>query len=68
MAFIDSGKTFDKEEHHDKMKERADNMDVTPYLFRIPAALHKKVKMKLVKEEKNLREVLVDALKAYINK
>lgn len=68
MAFIDSGKTFNKEEHHDKMKERADNMDVTPYLFRIPASLHKKVKIKLVKEEKNLREILVDALKAYISK
>lgn len=68
MAFIDSGKTFNKETHHEKMKERAENLDVTPYLFRIPASLHKKVKMKLVKEEKNLREVLVDALKAYINK
>ena len=68
MAFIDSGKTFDKDLHHDKMKERADNMDVTPYLFRIPATLHKKVKIKLAKEEKNLREILVDALKAYITK
>ena len=68
MAFIDSGKTFDKEAHHDKMKERSDNLDVTPYLFRIPASLHKKVKMKLVKEEKNLREILVDALKTYISK
>ncbi len=68
MAFIDSGKTFDKEAHHDKMKERADNLDVTPYLLRIPASLHKKVKMKLVKDEKSLRDVLVDALNQYILK
>lgn len=68
MAFIDSGKTFDKEAHHDKMKERAENIDVTPYLFRIPASLHKKVKMKLVKEDKSLREILVEALNLYIKK
>lgn len=68
MAFIDSGKTFDKEAHHVKMRERAENLDVTPYLFRIPASLHKKVKIQLVKDEKSLREVLVDALNNYINK
>ncbi len=68
MAFIDSGKTFDKDMHHEKMKVRADNLDVTPYLFRIPSALHKNVKMKLVKDEKSLREVLVEALMLYIKK
>ncbi len=68
MAFIDSGKTFDKENHHEKMKERADNMDVTPYLLRIPSSLYKNVKMKLVRDEKNLREVLVEALNLYIKK
>lgn len=68
MAFIDSGKTFDKEEHHDKMKTRASNLDVKPYLLRIPSPLYKKVKMKLVRDEKNLRDVLVDALNNYINK
>lgn len=66
MVFIDSGKTFDKDEHHGKMKERMENLDVNPYLFRIPAALHKKVKMKLVKEDKNLREVLIEMLEEYI--
>lgn len=68
MAFIDSGKTFDKEAHHEKMKERSDNMEVTPYLLRIPSSLYKSVKMKLVKDEKNLREVLVEALTLYIKK
>lgn len=68
MAFIDSGKTFDKEAHHEKMAERAENLDVNPYLFRIPKALHKKVKMQLLKDGKNLREVLIDALKLYIIK
>lgn len=68
MAFIDSGKTFDKESHHDKMKERAANMDVKPYLLRIPSSLYKKVKIKLAKDEKNMRDVLVEALNLYINK
>lgn len=68
MAFIDSGKNFDKELHHEKMKERSDNMDVKPYLFRIPASLYKKVKMQLVKDEKNMKDVLVDALNLYIKK
>lgn len=66
MAFIDSGKTFDKDDHHDKMKTRMENMDLSPYLFRIPTPLYKKVKLKLVKEEKKLREVLVDMLEEYI--
>lgn len=68
MPFIDSGKTFDKESHHSKMKVRADNLDVTPYLLRIPTNLYKNVKMKLVRDEKNLREVLVEALNMYIKK
>lgn len=68
MAFIESGKTFDKEKHHDKMTERAENLDVKPYLFRIPASLYKKVKLQLVKDERNMRDILVDALNLYINK
>lgn len=68
MAFIDSGKTFDKEEHHEKMKERSSNLDVKPYLLRIPSSLYKKVKMKLVKDEKNMRDILVEALNKYIEK
>lgn len=66
MAFIESGKTFNKDTHHAKMKDRMENLDVSPYLFRIPAPLYKKVKMKLVKEDKKLREVLVDMLEHYI--
>jgi hypothetical protein len=66
MAFIDSGKTFDKDGHHDKMKVRMENMDVSAYLLRIPAPLYKQVKMKLVKDEKTLREVLVCMLEEYI--
>lgn len=66
MAFIDSGKTFDKDKHHDEMKERMVNLDTSSYLFRIPAPLYKKVKMKLVKEDKKLREILVDMLEQYI--
>lgn len=68
MAYINSGKAFDKEEHHEKMKDRAVNLDVKPYLLRIPASLYKKVKMKLVKDEMNMRDLLVDALNNYISK
>lgn len=66
MAFIDSGKSFDKEGHHDKMKTRMENMDTKQYPLRIPSDLYKKVKVKLVKEDKNLREVLLAMLEKYL--
>lgn len=66
MAFIDSGKTFDKDENHTKMKKRMENMDTAQYPLRIPAALYKQVKLKLIKEDKNLRELLLDILNEYV--
>lgn len=66
MALIESGKTFDKDENHAKMKKRMENMDTAQYPLRIPSALYKQVKMKLIKEDKNLREVLLDMLNQYI--
>ena len=67
MAFIESGKTFDKDEHHDAMKTRMENMDSSPYLLRIPADLHKKVKIKLAKQGQKLRPILLEMLEKYIN-
>lgn len=67
MAFIDSGKNFDKNEHHEKMKSRLENMDVSSYLLRMPAPLYKKVKMKLAKDNKKLKSVLIEMLEQYIN-
>jgi hypothetical protein len=68
MAFIESGKTFDKDENYEKMKKRMDNMDTCQYPLRIPAPLYKKVKMKLVRENTKLRTVLIDMLEEYIKK
>jgi len=68
MAFIESGKKFDKDEHHDKMKKRMDNLDTTQYPLRIPTALHKKVKIKIAKEGVNLRAVLIGMLEEYVKK
>ncbi len=68
MAFIESGKTFDKEKHHEKMKERMDNMDFSQYPLRIPSPLYKKVKLKLVHEGKSLKSVLLGMLEEYIKK
>jgi hypothetical protein len=68
MAFIDSGKTFDKNEHHAEMKEIAINKDISPYLLRIPSPLYKKVKLKLVEDQKKLRGILVEMLEEYIKK
>jgi hypothetical protein len=67
MARIDSGKTFDKEGQHDKMKVRMENMDVKPYLLNIPAPLYKKVKRKLLEEERSMKSVIVEYLYKYIN-
>lgn len=67
MARIESGVELNKDEHHNKMKNRMQNMDTKPYLLNIPASLHKKVKRKLVEEERTLRDVLIDCLYKYIN-
>lgn len=67
MAFIESGKEFDKGKHRKKMKVELDNKDVSTYLLRIPAKLHHSVKIKLAKDNKKLREVLIGMLQEYIN-
>lgn len=66
MAFIESGKTFDKDEHHVKMRKRMDSMDICQYSLRVPAPLYKKVKIKLAKEQQQLSKLLVDMLEKYI--
>lgn len=67
MAFIDSGKTFDKEENYTKMTKRMSNMDYKQYPLRIPANLHKKLKVKLAKEGKSLKSILIEMLEEYLN-
>lgn len=68
MALIPSGKEFDKEANHEKMKKRMENMDTVSYPLRIPKELYKKVKMKLVMEDKKLRSVLLEMLEQYVKK
>lgn len=65
MAKIESGVEFDKNANHDTLTK---NMDSTkPYLFNIPSALYKKVKRKMVEDERNLRDVLIEALNKYLS-
>ena len=66
MALIDSGKTFDKNSHHNNMKEYNINKDSITYLLRMPSLLHKMVKIKLATENKRLKDVLVSMLEDYI--
>lgn len=66
MAIIDSGKNFDKDEQHEKMKTLMVNKDTTQYTFRIPCDLYKKVKIKLANDEKKLRSVLLESLHQYL--
>ena len=66
MAFIDSGKQFDKDKNHDDMKKRMENLTNVQYTVRIPEDLYKRVKLKLVKENKKLRPVIVKMLEDYI--
>lgn len=68
MAFIESGQSLDKEKHRKKMQRIMQNMNIVQYPLRIPAILHKKVKVKLASEGKSLREVLLDMLLNYIDK
>lgn len=64
MALIKSGVEFDKGANHDKLTNRATTNQ--QYTLRIPAHLYKQVKMKLVKENKKLRPVLIEMLENYI--
>lgn len=66
MALIDSGKTFDKEENQAKLKKRMENMTNVQYSLRVPQALHKKVKLKLLKEDKKFRTLLLEMLEEYV--
>lgn len=68
MAFIDSGKGFNKEENHQNMEKKMKNLDVAQYPLRIPSDLYKQVKIKLAHEESTLREVLIAMLEEYIKK
>ena len=64
MAKIESGVEFDKDEQHNKLtKNMSDNQQ---YTLRIPQHLYKAVKMKLVKENKKLRPVLIEMLVEYV--
>lgn len=65
MAKIESGVEFDKKKNHEKLTK---NMDTTkPYLFNIPSALYKKVKRKMVEDERNLRDILIESLHKYLD-
>lgn len=68
MAFIESGKGYDKEENYEKMKKRMNNMDVVQYPLRIPKPLHKELMVKLAKEGKKLRSVLLEMIDEYLKK
>lgn len=64
MARIESGAEFDKEENHGKLTKRMD--DTKPYLLNIPSHLYKKVKRKMIDDERNLRDILIECLNKYI--
>jgi hypothetical protein len=66
MALIDSGKKIDKEKQHKELTGLMKNMDIKQYPLRIPANLYKKVRIKLMQEDKNLRELILDMLNQYI--
>ena len=66
MALIESGKEFDKEENHIKLTELMNKEGIKQYPLRIPASLYKKVRIKLMQEDKNLRELILDMLNQYI--
>lgn len=48
MAFIDSGQTFDKKKHRDKMKKTMENMEITKVTARVPTHIFRKFRKKLL--------------------
>lgn len=68
MAKVESGAEFDLDENHEKLTKHMDNVDIKPYLLNIPALLYKKVKRKMIEDERNLRDILIEALNKYLDK
>lgn len=66
MARIKSGVEHDKEEAHEKLSTRMQNLTNQQYTLRIPENLYRSVKLKLVKENKKLRPILIEMLEKYI--
>ena len=64
MAKIESGVEFDKNANHDKMTKRI--VTTQQYTLRISEHLYKSVKLKLVKENRKLRPVLIEMLEQYV--
>lgn len=68
MAFIESGKSYDKEGNQRRMKVRMSNMDCVQYNLHIPRAMHKNVKLKLAEQGMTMRSVLLEGLSVFLNK
>lgn len=66
MAFIESGKSFDKASNQKKMKARMENMDRIQYPLRLSSALHKKIKVKAAQEGKTIAEIFNILIKKYL--
>lgn len=68
MAFIESDKGFDKDEHQRKMKKRLENMDSVQYPLKLPANIYKKLKVKAAQEEKSIKAILMEFIDKYLSK
>lgn len=66
MAFIESGRSIDKEKHRQKMKKLMENMDITRCTVRIPTHIHNKFKLKLLKNRINMKLALLGMILNYI--
>lgn len=66
MAKIESGVEYDKNANHENMTKRI--VTNQQYTLRIPENLYKAVKLKLVKENKKLRPLLIEMLEGYVQK
>ncbi len=66
MAKIDSGVDSVQEKNNSKMSGMLQNKETKQYPLRIPAPLYKKVRIKLMQQDKNLRELILDMLNQYI--
>lgn len=66
MAFIESGKSFNKEENHKNLQKRMENMDSVQYPLRIPANVYKKLKVKAAQEGITMRSVFLEMIDKYL--
>lgn len=68
MAFIESGKSFDKKKNSSQMKKKLENMERVQIPLRLPVKIHRNLKSKTAQEGTTIQHVLMGFIEKYLSK